>query len=341
MDINRRFLSALLIAALLLIGIACTDISIHFGPDTKQGSSSQSVPPEAQSAPAAAQEQSAVSDQNAPAPEGQAPPADEKAGSSLIQLEAAWEVGALDVVEISDLAQFLEIGTETNWAEFGDFPVELLAIPAMRLPTDITGISIIEDIHGDWVVSWYDYGRLAYGSSQELGSKSNFNEKCYRDCAYILPSKKTSQDVIDMAALEMDEILYYYTDGTVSFGIPWIADSIEAQQAFTLPPGKTPQDIVGIDSTCGRDTTMDLDSAVVYAWYRDGTVSSGTYLDLDVYREPYPYILPAGKTIELIQSIAIACTDDHVYVWYWDGTVSSGMTHDLGMYRDPAPFTTP
>ena len=115
----------------------------------------------------------------------------------------------------------------------------------------------------------------------------------------------------------------------------------QAPQAFSLPPGKKAGEIVGIASTCGPDGSMRVEDAVVYAWYRDGTVSSGTYLDLDAYRAPYVYTLPEGKSIDLILAMAIACTDDHVYVWYWDGTVSSGMSNDLGMYRAPAAFTTP
>ena len=61
----------------------------------------------------------------------------------------------------------------------------------------------------------------------------------------------------------------------------------EPPHPFSLPPGRRPGDIIGI-GIAGNDH--------VYAWYRDGTVSSGTSTQLDKYRTPYRYALPPGKT---------------------------------------------
>lgn len=98
---------------------------------------------------------------------------------------------------------------------------------------------------------------------------------------------------------------------------------------FLLPGGKRLPDVVGIGIATDNH---------VYAWYRNGTVSSGTSADLDDFRQPYPFVIPGGRTTNDIIAIDIA-SDDHVYAWYRDGTVSAGTTKDLGAYRPPAPFT--
>ncbi len=96
-----------------------------------------------------------------------------------------------------------------------------------------------------------------------------------------------------------------------------------------LPGGNRLADIVGIGIASDNH---------VYAWYRNGTVSSGTSADLDDFRTPYPYAIPGGRTPNDILAIDIA-SDDHVYAWYRDGTVSAGTTGDLAAYRPPDRFT--
>jgi M6 family metalloprotease-like protein len=106
-------------------------------------------------------------------------------------------------------------------------------------------------------------------------------------------------------------------------------DVHEPPYFFMLPPGRRSDDIVGIGVASDNH---------VYAWYRDGMVSSGTAADLGRYRPPYAYAIPGGRTPNDILAIDIA-SDDHVYAWYRDGTVSAGTSRDLSAYRPPAPFT--
>ncbi|WP_143019565.1 hypothetical protein [Mesorhizobium qingshengii] len=98
---------------------------------------------------------------------------------------------------------------------------------------------------------------------------------------------------------------------------------------YFFQPGRRSDDIVGMGIASDNH---------VYAWYRDGMVSSGTAADLGRYRAPYPYSIPGGRTPKDILAVDIA-SDDHVYAWYRDGTVSAGTTRDLGAYRPPASFT--
>lgn len=96
--------------------------------------------------------------------------------------------------------------------------------------------------------------------------------------------------------------------GVVSSGTSWDLDQYRALYRYSLPPGKTPNDIVGMGIAGSNDH--------VYVWYRDGTVSSGSSRALAQYRKPYRYSLPPGKTPSHIVGIGIAGSNDRVYVWY-------------------------
>jgi hypothetical protein len=95
--------------------------------------------------------------------------------------------------------------------------------------------------------------------------------------------------------------------GTVSSGTSSNLGAYQHPQPYSLPPGKSPTDIVGIG--IARDDH-------VYVWYRDGTVSSGTSWDFSRYRRLYDYSLPSGKSREDIVEMGIMGSKDHVYVWY-------------------------
>lgn len=137
-------------------------------------------------------------------------------------------------------------------------------------------------------------------------------------------------------ACSNDRVYVWYEDGTLSVGtsanLGAYQPYLPGHTTYTLPPGKTPLDIVGI-SIASDDH--------VYAWYRDGTASSGTSSDLDKYRLPYSYSLAPGKSPGDVAGIGIACSNDHVYAWYKDGTVSSGKSSDLDQYRTPYTYTLP
>jgi hypothetical protein len=72
----------------------------------------------------------------------------------------------------------------------------------------------------------------------------------------------------------------------------------------------------------------------VYAWYSNGTFSSGTTSDLDKYSTPKSYSLAPGKKPVDIRGIAIANTQPEIaaFVYYDDGTRSSGPPEDLDRY---------
>ena len=74
-------------------------------------------------------------------------------------------------------------------------------------------------------------------------------------------------------------------------------DAYAGPNPYLLPPGLAPADVYGF-GIAGSD-------GHVYAWYRDGTVNSGTAADLDCYRsrqtfEPPPEAYPGPGALSLM-----------------------------------------
>jgi hypothetical protein len=169
----------------------------------------------------------------------------------------------------------------------------------------------------DHVYTWYEYGVVTVGNSSNLTA--------YQPVRHYF-SRGSTDAIIGMGIAGNDHVYAWYRDGTVTSGISTYLEYYRFSYKYSLPPGKKPADVVGIDIACSDDH--------VYAWYRDGTVSSGTSDDLDKYSAPHTYSLPPGKTPDDIVEIGIA-GNDHVYAWYRDRTVSSGTSIDLDHYRAP------
>ena len=130
-------------------------------------------------------------------------------------------------------------------------------------------------------------------------------------------------------ACSNDRVYTWYSNGTVSVGNSRDLAAYQSPHPYSLPYGRTPDDIIEIGIASNDH---------VYAWYRDGTVSSGTSTDLDHYREPYRYTLRRITTPIDIVGIDIACSNDRVYAWYFDGDMSTGTSDNLDKY--PAPYRT-
>jgi len=133
-------------------------------------------------------------------------------------------------------------------------------------------------------------------------------------------------------ACSNDHVYTWYADRSVSVGTSENLSAYQPPHVYSLPRGKSPDNIIGM-GIAGNDH--------VYAWYDDGTVSSGTSIDLAEYRAPYRYSLAPGKTPADVIGIDIACSNDHVYVWYRDGTVSSGTSDDFDKYLPPYRYSLP
>ncbi len=121
----------------------------------------------------------------------------------------------------------------------------------------------------------------------------------------------------------------FYDDGFVSCGTQsgcnpvTDLDATRSPYRYTTAPGQAYTNIVGMAGDDGNNR--------LYAWYRDGRVSSGTSDDLDRYRALYGYDLAGGQVpsnvVEMLADGSFTCA------FYRNGTVSCGTTDDLDRSR--------
>jgi hypothetical protein len=147
-------------------------------------------------------------------------------------------------------------------------------LPEGKTPADIIGMGI--DGKNNLVFAWYRDNTVSAGSSRDLTSKR-------APAPYKLPEGKTPADVVGMDI-----------DGLV-FDKP-------AERLFTLV-GEGFKLFSSNGDQNGKDNAETADSAIkvkdalsglitelVFAWYRDGTVSAGSSRDLFKLRPPYNYV---------------------------------------------------
>lgn len=181
--------------------------------------------------------------------------------------------------------------------------------------------------------------------SKNYGSNGLLDTVRYRDAL----EHAAADDKVGMAIAGSDGDTYVWrTDSTVTFGKTWDTDKLGSPRPFSLPPGKTPSDIL--------DVSID-NSDRVHAWYVDRTRSIGTSTHLDQYEYitgTHAFTLPSGYRLDdgdgeregaaqevYIIGIAIAKSNNHLYAWYSNNMVSSGTYEDFDRHSPPRPYTLP
>lgn len=172
----------------------------------------------------------------------------------------------------------------------------------------------------NFVFAWYLAGTVSAGSSRDLSAHRPPQP-------YELPSGKTPANIVGMGIDGTNNLVFaWYADGTVSAGSSRDLAAKRKPQPYQLPDGKTPADIVGMDvdglvfdkpaerlftlvgetfklvTADNKDTASTAQGSVsvgkalsgfitelVFAWYRDGTVSAGSSRELAKLRQPYKY----------------------------------------------------
>lgn len=195
-------------------------------------------------------------------------------------------------------------------------------------PEDVVSMAIAPDT--GHVFAWYRDGNVSSGTSDDLAR----HRQLY---GYILPRGKTPNDIVAIVITKTKKRNFtsaYYRDGTYSQGKSDNLAEFNSFFPYTLPEGKTPNDIVGMGYAS--------DSGLTFAWYRDGTVSAARQYrdDFSAGRAPYRYRLPSGKTPNDIVGMSTS-TDGHHFAWYRDGTVSAGTSDNLESFRTPYAYHLP
>ncbi|MEQ8278760.1 MAG: hypothetical protein RMA76_29680 [Deltaproteobacteria bacterium] len=151
------------------------------------------------------------------------------------------------------------------------------------------------------------------------------------------PNHSAAQIVANAVATD-GTVHTWYGDGTYTTG-----DSnhlaFQGPQAFGIPGGRTPLNIVGI--------AIAKPSDLVYAWYDDGQVSVGDAWDLGSRTGPHrmwpterAYAPAAGRTPADVIDMAIEVARvNRVVAWYRDGYASEGTFEDLDAHRGPFHYT--
>jgi CubicO group peptidase (beta-lactamase class C family) len=196
----------------------------------------------------------------------------------------------------------------------------------IRRYTPIVDVAISAE---DRVYTWYQNGTYSIGSSSNLASRS-------APKAFKLPPGKKPVDIRAIGITQNIPVVCFvwYDDGSFSVGTPEALGSVQvgSKNSVKLPSRKFMRNIVGIDFAKSSNN--------VYAWFEDGTVSSGVPNDLAKHFAPKPFECPPGTTPYQIRGVGIA-KNDHVYAWFSNGKASSGMSTRLHRHRTPYDYAIP
>jgi hypothetical protein len=154
------------------------------------------------------------------------------------------------------------------------------SVPAGKIPSDIVETVIYAPV-GAGVNKCYAYyydGTVTSGISNDLSFHTTATP-------YFCPTGYNPSNIVGMSVDAGGKLFTWYNDGKVSVGSsPNHTNlyNLTAPRAYTLPPGKTYSQIIGmaIDRSPG---------GAVYTYYSDATVSKGNWLDLDANAAPVPF----------------------------------------------------
>ena len=146
-----------------------------------------------------------------------------------------------------------------------------------KTPSQIAELIIDNSLNQ--VYAFYLDGTYSVGTSNDL-------DHYHSPVPYILPAGKTPYNIVGMVSLPVttgNQIHVFYNDGTRSYGDPNNLNYVVILGAYSLPPGKSYSDIIGM--------AVDRDSPItkLYTWYSDSTVSIGDFTDLDLFAAAVPF----------------------------------------------------
>lgn len=137
-----------------------------------------------------------------------------------------------------------------------------------------------------------------------------------------------------------DRTYTYYDDmQTYSIGRTHDLDYFDEGLPYDLPPDQSVRDIRGMAAAPNGD---------VYTWYSDGSLSRGTYSNLNFYWQDYVDAskkdvagvdYPPGQRADFLVGMGFAKSSGKAYAWFEDGTRAYGTPMDLN--EDVGTYTTP
>ncbi len=182
------------------------------------------------------------------------------------------------------------------------------------------------------VYTWYSNGKYSIGTSSDL----DFHQALR---PYSLPPGRRFTDILDIAISKNNRVHVWYNDGAHSVGR---SDDLDARRPIDLNdegkvrkvklPGKQRMlNVVGIGIAKSNNH--------IYAWYDDGTLSSGTALDFTHHNVNESYSVKGGNRYQT-RAIGIAA-NDKVFAWLSNGIKLSGKRRELGKWSSSEQYSIP
>ncbi|MBC8069350.1 MAG: serine hydrolase [Deltaproteobacteria bacterium] len=180
---------------------------------------------------------------------------------------------------------------------------------------------------GDKVWTWHANGTVSVGSTKDLDAHT-------AAAPFTLPPGKTAVDIRGISMAKNGKVWVWYEDGKRSVGTPTDLDAYQklSETGTKLPGGKSMQHVVGIGIAKSNDR--------VFAWYEDGTVSSGTPLDFGASSgaKPFTFKVALGGGSYDIRGVDID-SKDQVVAWFTNQTASVGTSTKLHHHLAPFAYT--
>ncbi|MGK3967746.1 serine hydrolase [Sorangium sp. So ce118] len=170
----------------------------------------------------------------------------------------------------------------------------------------------------DRVYGWYENQTVSWGNTHDLDATSGPAQ------AFSMPPGKTTNDILAMAMSGQGDVYTWYRDGTYSIGTPTDLDSISSS-AGTPPRWSRNDSNILVTEVLG--IAMRKSDDRVFAWYGDGTYSSGTPEVLDADGPRANYSPAAGKTMFDLRDADFASTG--VIYFHYGTSVSAGTAADM------------
>lgn len=201
-----------------------------------------------------------------------------------------------------------------------------------RLPTHASFLgSVSKVIAGLGVTKHAEQSPSFSLNSPVYGSNGVLSDLSYTQA--MVAGINRHKPLVGFGIAPTNRVYGWYENQTVSWGSSADLDATSGPAVpFTMPPGKTTNDILGM--------ALDSDGAVT-TWYLDGTYSVGTPLDLDSVSSGTKWAPASGASVTEVLGLAIRKSDDRVYAWYADGTYSSGSAAELDSVSARAAYSLP
>ncbi len=188
-------------------------------------------------------------------------------------------------------------------------------LPGGYSVVDIRGIAISKS---NKVYVWYANGTRSIGTPDKLDRY----EKPDKDKKVRLPKGKGMLNIVGIAiAKSNDRVYVWYDDGTRSVG-----SSLNFKKYKEPEPYQTPSNAIASMMSPYNIRGIGISKKdVVYTWYSNDKVSSGTSRNLSRYLQPYPYLIPE------LPVVGSSFQDPNL--WWEKITLRHLLTHRTGFER--------